>query len=263
MDLGLKKKNCFVAASSRGLGYAAAFELAREGANVIICGREKASINHSANTIREETGSNVVGICADVSQEKEIEKALNSAREHFGGIDVLVTNAGGPPAGFFEDMDDEKWLAGFELTLMSAARMIRIVIPHMKKRGWGRIVNITSVSVKQPIQGLFLSNALRPGVIGMAKSLSEELAPFGITVNNVCPGWTETERVKEIMEARSKNSGLSTREEMVKITQSIPSGRMGKPEELAATIAFLCSQRAGYITGTTLQVDGGAYRGLM
>ncbi|HHL73182.1 MAG TPA: SDR family oxidoreductase, partial [Bacteroidetes bacterium] len=177
--------------------------------------------------------------------------------------DILVTNAGGPPAGFFEDIDDESWALGFERTMMSAIRLIRAALPHMREKKWGRIVAITSISVKQPIPGLLLSNALRPGVVGMAKSLADEVALDGITINAVCPGWTATERVDEILQARAESRGISKQEAAAEIEQSIPMRRMAKPEELAAMVTFLCSARASYITGTTIQVDGGAFRGLM
>ncbi|KAA3657313.1 MAG: SDR family NAD(P)-dependent oxidoreductase [Calditrichaeota bacterium] len=263
MDFGIKDKHAFVAAASRGLGYAAAFELAQEGTKVTICGRDKERIEESAARIAGETGSAVVGIQANVAVSEEIKTAISVAGNQFGPIDILVTNAGGPPAGSFNDMDESAWEKAYDLTLMSSVRLIQAVLPVMQKRGWGRIVNITSISVKQPIQGLFLSNALRPGVIGMAKSLADEVAKHGITVNNVCPGWTDTERVQEIMQARAENAGSSVEEQMAKMAESVPAGRMGRPEELAALIAFLCSTRASYITGSTIQVDGGSFRGLM
>ncbi len=263
MDFGLDKKHAFVAAASRGLGFAAALELAREGANVTICGRKRATIEAAAAKIRQAASATVFAVKADVAVASEIENAIVAAQQKFGPVEILVTNAGGPPPGFFADISEENWQRGFELTLMSTVRLIRTVLPDMKKQNWGRIVNITSVSVKQPIQGLFLSNALRPGIIGMAKSLADELAPHSITINNVCPGWTDTERVGEILRARTAVGDGSLADEMQKITQSIPMGRMGKPAELAATIAFLCSVRASYITGVSIQIDGGAFRGLM
>ncbi|KAA3620393.1 MAG: SDR family NAD(P)-dependent oxidoreductase [Calditrichaeota bacterium] len=263
MDLGIKKKHAYVAASSRGLGFAAALELAREGAQVSICGRNLKTITAAAKEITRLTKADVLPIVTDISTAEEIEKSVAAARENFGPIEILVNNAGGPPAGLFDDIGEDGWQRGFELTLMSAVRLIHAVLPGMKKRSWGRIVNITSISVKQPIQGLFLSNALRPGIIGMAKSLAEEVAGLGITINNVCPGWTETERVNEILQARIESSGKTMDEEMRLATESIPMGRMGKPAELAAMIAFLCSERASYITGVSVPVDGGSFKGLM
>ena len=193
----------------------------------------------------------------------DVERLVNDVRQKFGGIDILVTNAGGPPAGFFDDLDDEGWQNGFDLTMMSAVRFIRQVLPGMKENGWGRIINILSISVKQPIPGLLISNAIRPGLVGFAKSLADEVATQGITVNNVCPGWTSTERVGEILEARAQKSGQATDEIEAEIVGDVPMKRMGRPEELAALIAFLSSDRASYITGTTIQVDGGAHHGLM
>jgi 3-oxoacyl-[acyl-carrier protein] reductase len=263
MDLGLKDRVAIVAASSRGLGKACALELAREGAKVIICARDAARLTASADEIRTLTGSEVLPLSVDLTEAAQIEHLVDETLRRYGRVDVLVTNNGGPPAGFFDDFDDEAWLAAHELTLMSAVRLIRAVLPSMRTRGWGRIVNITSVSVKQPIDNLLLSNVYRPGVVGLAKTLSAQLAAEGITVNNVAPGYTRTDRVVELDEARAADEGKTVEEVVADRTESYPMRRMGEPEELAALVAFLASDRASYITGTTIQVDGGYVQGIL
>jgi len=263
MDLGLRGKVALVAASSRGLGRAAARELAREGARVAICARTGEELETTAQQIREETGEEVLAVQADLTQAADVSRLVAQVEEQFGQIDILVTNAGGPPGGSFDDFDDGAWEAAWELTLMSAVRLIRAVLPGMKARRWGRIVNITSVSVKQPMQDLLLSNAYRTAVVGMAKTLANELAPLGITVNNVCPGWTLTDRVRELVQRRAEQEGKPFDEALKAVAAEIPMGRVGRPEELAALIAFLASERAAYITGTSIPVDGGYVRGLL
>ncbi len=264
MELGLIGRTAVVAAASRGLGFAAAMELAREGANVVICSRKASHIEKAAEKIVKATNAVVVPAVADVAHEPDIRRLITTAVEKFGNIDILVTNAGGPPPGNFEDFaDEEPWERAYRLTLMSAIRMIRHALPHMKKQNWGRIVNILSVSVKQPIQGLLLSNTFRPGIVGFAKTLADEVAQHGITINNVCPSWTRTERVEELLMHIAKREGIAPGEAAARIEEHIPMKRMGQPEELAAVIAFLCSERASFITGATIPVDGGSYRGLM
>jgi 3-oxoacyl-[acyl-carrier protein] reductase len=263
MDLGLRGKVALVAAASKGLGKAAALELAREGAKVAICARTETTLRAAAAEIGETTGSEVLAVVADVSDAGDVERLVQTTVDRFGRLDILVTNAGGPPAGYFLDLSDDAWHAAVELTLMSAVRLCRAAVPHMRKNGWGRIVNIASVSVKQPIDNLLLSNALRAGVVGLAKTLSNQFAGDGITVNSVCPGWTLTNRVAELFAARAREQGVSVKEAERQVTADIPLGRMGQPEELAPLIAFLASGRAGYITGTAIQVDGGYVRGLL
>jgi len=263
MDLGLNGKVAVVTAASRGLGFAAAMELAREGANIAICSREKSSIEKAAAEIEKATGVSTLPVVTDVKHENEISSLISATVQHFGQLDILVTNAGGPPAGYFDDIDDTGWLAGFELTMLSATRLIRAALPHMKRQQWGRVVNILSISVKQPIAGLMISNALRPALVGLAKSLADEVAEQGITVNNVCPGWTKTERITEIINARAQAHNCTTEDVLDDILKNIPVGRMGLPAELASVITFLCSNQAAFMTGATIPVDGGANRGLM
>jgi 3-oxoacyl-[acyl-carrier protein] reductase len=263
MELGLKDRVAIVAASSQGLGKACALELAREGARVVICAREEGQLLVAADEIRTATGAEVLPLTIDLTDPAQIRHLADETLRRFGRIDVLVTNNGGPPAGYFDDFDDETWLAVHQLTLMSAVRLIRAVLPAMRAQQWGRIVNLTSVSVKQPIDNLLLSNVYRPGVVGLAKTLSTQLAAEGITVNNVAPGYTRTDRVVELTQARAAREGRAVEEVLAATTASYPMKRMGEPEELAALVAFLASERAGYITGTTIQVDGGYVRGLL
>ncbi len=263
MDLGLQGRVAVVCGAGRGLGFAAALELAREGANVVICARGEDSIAAAARRIEEQTDSGALGIAADVSRAGAAEKVIGAAVKKFGGVDVLVNNAGGPPAGSFDNHDDAAWSAAVELNLMSAVRFSREAIPHMRHKQWGRIINITSVAVKQPMEGLILSNAVRAAVVGMAKTLSNELAGDGILVNNVCPGFIETDRSVSLVQGRAEQAGCSYEEQLARLSATIALGRMGSPGELAALIAFLASERAGYITGATVQVDGGLMRALM
>jgi len=263
MDLGLKERVALVAASSRGLGRACALELAREGARVVICARDAGQLADAAAEIASATGAEVFPVQADLTDGAQIDHLVSETLARFGRIDVLVTNNGGPPAGFFEDFDDEAWLAAHQLTLMSAVRLIRAVLPSMRQRRWGRIINITSVSVKQPIDNLLLSNVYRPGVVGLAKTLSAQLAADGITVNNVAPGYTRTDRVLDLARARAADGERIIEDILADTVESVPMQRMGEPRELAALVAFLASERAGYITGATIQVDGGYVRSLL
>ena len=263
MDLGLKGRVAIVAASSRGLGRACALELAREGANVVICARGADRLAATPEEISTTTGANVLWFAVDLTDPVHIHHLADETLRRYSHIDVLVTNNGGPPAGHFDDFDDEAWLAAHQLTLMSAVRLIRAVLPAMRAQRWGRIINITSVSVKQPIDNLLLSNAYRPGVVGLAKTLAAQVAADGITINNVAPGYTRTDRVLELTQARAADQGKMVEEILAETTASYPMGRMGEPEELAALVAFLASERASYITGTTLQVDGGYVKGIL
>jgi len=262
MDLEISGKVALVAASSQGLGKAVAMGLAQEGAKVVICARNTEKLETAKQDIQSKTGSEVLAIRADLTKAADIKSLVAKTIAQFGTVHILVNNAGGPPAGFFWDMADDSWQKAVELTLMSSVRLTREVLPFMRKQKWGRIINITSVSVKQPINDLLLSNSLRLSVVGWAKTLSSQLAAEGILINNVCPGWTRTDRVDELIQARAKNEGKSPREVEQTIVSSIPMGRMGQPEELANLVAFLASERTSYITGTTIQVDGGAVKGM-
>lgn len=261
MDLGLQDKVVAVAAASKGLGRAVALRLAQEGAKVAICSRNPKAVQAAADDLASQTGAQVLGLEADLTQAQAGERFVNAAVDRFGGLDALVCNAGGPPAGTFEDFDDPAWQAAFELTLMSVVRLTRAAIPHLKQRGAGRIVNITSVSIKQPIDNLILSNSLRMAVLGLSKSLANEYGKDNITVNCVCPGYTETERLDELFQQRADQTNVSLEDVKTYIAGTVPLGRLGQPQELADLVTLLCSDRARYLTGAAIQVDGGVTKG--
>jgi 3-oxoacyl-[acyl-carrier protein] reductase len=262
MDFGLSGRVALVAAASRGLGFAAARELAREGARVFLCSREEACAVEAARKITEETGTACVGVAADVTKDEDAARFVETAKERDGRIDICVTNAGGSPATTFDTTDLDQYRRAFELNALSAIRLARLVVPQMRERRWGRVINITSISVKQPIDGLLLSNTVRAGLTGWAKTLSTEVATEGVTVNNVAPGWTLTERQAEVAESRGRAEGKSSEEMIAGWASQIPMRRLASAEEIAAAVAFLASERASYITGVTLQVDGGWVRGI-
>jgi 3-oxoacyl-[acyl-carrier protein] reductase len=262
MDLGLKGKVALVAGASQGMGRAAAFGFAREGAKVAICARGEAALNEAAQTIRQQTGSDVLALAADMAKVEDITKFVSFAAEKLGRVDIIVNNAGGPPPGEFMGFTDEDWLKAFNLSFMSTMRMTREAVPHMRKVGGGRVINITSYSVKEPIAGLVLSNAVRSGVIGLAKTLSRELARDNILINNVCPGRIDTERAQKLNKARADRLKRPIEEINREMAAEVPLGRYGSAEEAADLIVFLGSERASYITGTTIQIDGGLVRGI-
>lgn len=263
MNLGLQDKVAIVLAASKGLGRASAEALAAEGARVVIGSRNSEQLAQTARDIHEKTGSAVLAVPTDVTKPNDLEAIVGATVRAFGHIDILVNNAGGPPPGTFEQFGDVQWEAAFQLNLLSNVRMVRLVLPHMRQLQKGRIINIVSTSVKVPIDGLLLSNAIRTGVVGLAKTLSIELAPDNITVNNVCPGRILTDRIRQTTRLPEKvQQGMSEEEVLREAARDIPLGRVGKPEELAALVAFLASEQAGYITGTTIQVDGGLTRAL-
>jgi 3-oxoacyl-[acyl-carrier protein] reductase len=263
MDLGLRNRVALVAAASRGIGFAAALELAREGARVFLCSRDEERALSASERISRETGAQVTGVSADVTSEEDAARFVRLAEEEAGRVDILVTNAGGSPSSTFDETSLEMYRKAFELNALSAIRLAQLVVPSMRERRWGRIVNITSISVKQPIMGLLLSNTIRAGLTGWAKTLSAEVAADGVTVNNVAPGYTMTERQEELTEARARATGKTKEELMAMREAEIPMRRSASVEEISAAVAFLASERASYITGVTLQVDGGWVRGLL
>ena len=263
MDLGLKGKCAIVCAASKGLGRASALALAREGASIVMCARRADALEQAAREIGAETGATVLAVPADVGVQADADRLIRTAADSLGGIDVLVTNTGGPPSGPFEGIRDADWYAAIESLLMSVVRLSRGVIPHMRARGGGRIIHITSISVKQPVQGLVLSNALRAAVTGLSKTLSNELASDRILVNCVAPGYTATDRVVELTAAAAQREGIAPEIVQKRTEEKIPMHRMGTPDEFGAAVAFLASDRASYLTGVTLQVDGGYVAGLL
>ncbi len=260
MDLSIKGKNAIVCASSQGLGKSAAVDLAKEGVNLAICSRNQEKINLVKSEIEQVSDVKVVAIQADLGSENDIDTLFYTAKEQLKTVDILVNNNGGPPPSTFEELTDEEWQKAFNGTMMSAIRLSRLVLPDMKKRNWGRIINISSISVKTPVNGLFLSNSLRMGVLGWAKALSDEVASNGVTVNTVCPGTTKTERIQEILKAQSESSGKDRKELEEAIAMNIPMKRIGDASDLSALIAFLASEKASYMTGLAIQVDGGSAR---
>ena len=258
MDLGLKGRSAAVAAASRGLGRATALALAREGCAVAVCGRDPKKIRASASLIERETGARVLAVTADVGSRSDCERFIGETVGAFGRLDILVTNTGGPPAGNFEATDASEWDKAYKGLLANVIHLVRASVPHMKAAKWGRILNIASLSVKQPIDNLILSNTFRPAIAGFSKSLSRELGPHGILVNTLCPGYTRTDRLEELAEDRVRRAGITKEEYYKRLAENIPLGRVGEAEEFASVAAFLCSERASYVSGIALAVDGGS-----
>ena len=252
-----------VAASSSGLGRASALALAREGVKVAVNSRDKARAERTAAEIRAETGATVIAVAADVATAEGAATLVETAARELGGLHILIANAGGPPTGRFEELDEAKWAAAFELNLLSAVRLARAATPHMKAAGWGRIICIASVSAKMPLENLMLSNALRAGVVGFAKTLAGELGPHGICVNVVCPGSILTPRVEALQRDQARRLGQSEDEVAKRSAGQVPVGRLGRPEELGDVVCFLASARASFLNGVTLQVDGGLCKSLL
>ena len=258
MEFGLKGKRAIVMAASRGLGYASALGLAREGCRLIVCSRDQSRIEAAAAAIKSETNAEVKALVADVSSASEAKRLVDAAVAAYGGLEIVVHNAGGPPAGETLQMTEEQWQKAFEQNLLSFTRIVGAAAPEMKKAGYGRVITIASSSIKQPIPNLALSNALRAGVWGIAKTLSRELAPQGILVNVIAPGRIDTERIAELDQANATKSGKSIDDVRKASVGSIPLGRLGRPEELANLVVFLASQAGSYITGQAITVDGAA-----
>jgi 3-oxoacyl-[acyl-carrier protein] reductase len=263
VDLGLAGKIAVVYGASRGLGRAAAEALASEGARVAVVARHEATLTDAAASIRGATKSEVIPFVFDVSRAEDARRSVADVAQHFGGLDIVVNNSGGPKAGNFGSLTEQDFAQAVELLFMSVVRISLAAVPLMRQRGGGRIINITSVTVKQPVDNLMLSNAVRPAVVGFSRSLASELAAERITVNCVAPGYTRTERVIELNEANAAREQTTAKAVEERLVASIPMKRLGEPHELASLIAFLASDRAGYITGTTLQVDGGFVRSLL
>ncbi len=263
MDLGLKDRVAVVAASSQGLGKAVARGLAKEGARLALCSRNADAVEAAADEIRRESGAETIAAEVDVTSEEQVREFVARVMEEFGRVDICVTNAGGPPAKPFEATTIEDWRHAVDLNLMSTLFLAREVLPAMKAQKWGRLVTITSLTVKQPIEGLILSNSVRAAVAGLVKSLSNEYAPYNVLVNNVCPGYTATNRLGELSSTLAKSAGVSPDAIEKRWTSQIPLGRLARPDEFADAVVFLCSDRASYITGQSIAIDGGFAKGLM
>jgi 3-oxoacyl-[acyl-carrier protein] reductase len=257
MDTELKNKTVLVTAASMGIGKAVAELFAEEGCRVAISSRSKENLLSAVKEIKEKYRVDAFWSVCDLNKQKDIENSFTAVSEHFGTIDILVNNCGGPVPGLFQQLEEEDWNSAFEQVLMSTVRFSKLVLPGMMAKYWGRIINLTSISVKQPVDNLMLSNSLRAGVTGFTKSLSNEVAKFNITVNNVAPGMTLTSRLYELAVVEAKERGKSHEEVLVEMAKRIPLNRLARPEEIASVVVFLASKQAGYVTGTTIQVDGG------
>jgi len=262
MNFGLNNKIAIVTAASQGLGKASAMALAQEGATVVICSRRQKEIVETAKEIHETTGATIVPIVVDVTKLEDIRRLVSETKQQFGTIHILINNAGGPPTGSISTLTDEDWHKGHELTLMSMVRLTREILPMMIRQKWGRIITITSIAAKQPINELLLSSAIRPGILGLTKVLANLHAKDNITVNTICPGNILTQRQEELSTSRAQQNNMTLDEYLKETASAIPAGRLGKPEEIGNTVAFLASEQASYINGINLLVDGSAAKGI-
>jgi 3-oxoacyl-[acyl-carrier protein] reductase len=263
MDLGLRGRVAIVAAASKGLGRAVAEELAREGAEVAICSRTPADLQKAAVVLKGAGGREVFWQTVDVGNPGEVSRFVAAVEERFGRVDICVTNTGGPPSKLFAATSNEDWRTWTDQLLMSTVYFAQSVLPLMQKNKWGRFLTITSYSVKQPVEGLLLSNSLRAGVTGLVRTLANEYAIHGITVNNVCPGYTRTDRLDDLAGMMAERTGSTPEEVFANWKKLIPAGRLGRPEEFASVVAFLASERASYVNGVSLSIDGGTTRSLL
>ena len=262
MDLGLKKKVALVTAASKGIGKAIAMALAAEGCEISICSRTKEDLLNTVAEIKKLYGIDPCWNVCDLNKLKDIENTIISTKKNLGKIDILVNNCGGPAAGTLTDLDEDNWQTAFEQVLLSVVRFCNLATPDMIAGEWGRVINITSVAAMQPIENLMLSNTLRNGIIGFAKTLSNDLARFNVTVNNIAPGFTLTNRLYELAVNEARKKGISHEQILVDMAKEIPMNRLARPEEVASVAVFLASMQAGYITGNTIQIDGGWIKGI-
>ncbi len=262
MDLGISGKTALVTASSKGIGKAIAESLTAEGCRVAICSRHKDDLINTSMEIKKKFGIEPFWCVCDVTKVKDSENLVDEVTKHFGKIDILVNNNGGPEQGYFQELGEKDWQQAFEMVLLSTIRFCNMVVPDMILKEWGRVINVTSFAVRQPVEKLMLSNSLRSGVIGFAKTLSNEVAKYNVTINNIAPGYTLTNRIYDIAVHRAKQSGKSHESELVEMAKEIPMNRLASPNEIASTAAFLASKQASYITGGTILVDGGLTKGI-
>lgn len=263
MDTGLKDKTVLVTASSMGIGKAVAELFSEEGCKVAISSRSKENLIATARELKERYNIEPFWSVCDLNKLKDIENTFNAVIKHFGNVDILVNNCGGPVPGLFQELEEDDWNSAIEQVLLSAVRFSKLVLPGMMANGWGRIINLTSISVKQPIDNLMLSNSIRAGVTGFTKSLSNEVAKFNITVNNVAPGMTLTRRLYELAVVEAREKGKSHEEVLVEMAKRVPLNRLARPEEIASVVVFLASKQASYVTGVTIQVDGGYVKSII
>lgn len=263
MDLGIKNRVAIVTGSSQGIGKAIAHGLAKEGAKLTICARNEEMLSETASEIESLTGTQVLPVRANLMSKEDIRLMVEKTVETFGNVDILVNNTGGPPSALFLETSDNDWQEAVNSLLMSVIDCCREAIPYMKENKWGRIISMTSFAAKQPAERLILSNAVRAGVLGLTKTLSNELAEYGVLVNAVCPGWTLTSRVKELAKSTAGNTGKNYKDVIAEWADSIPLKRLAQPEEIANLVVFLSSERASYITGAVIQVDGGFIKSLL
>jgi 3-oxoacyl-[acyl-carrier protein] reductase len=257
MEMGLKGKTVLITAASLGIGKAVVELFAQEGCKIAISSRSKTNLLAVSKEIKDKYSIEPFWSVCDLNKQKDIENTYSAVSQNFGTVDILVNNCGGPSPGLFQQLDEEEWNLAYEQVLLSVVRFSKLVLPGMMSKNWGRIINLTSISVKQPIDNLVLSNTLRAGVTGLTKSLSNEVAKFNITVNNVAPGMTLTRRLYELAVVEAKEKGKSHEEVLVEMAKRVPLNRLARPEEIASVVIFLASKQASYVTGTTIQVDGG------
>ena len=263
MDTGLKDKTVLITAASKGIGKATAEVFASEGCKVAICSRVKKNLIETTREIGSKYKVDPLWCVCDLNKVSDIEATIKTVKKEFGSIDILVNNCGGPIPGLFSSLEEIDWNQAYEQVLMSAVRFSKLVIPDMIRKDWGRIINITSISVKQPVDNLMLSNSFRAGVIGFAKSLSNEIARHNITVNNIAPGLTLTNRLYELAVLEAREKGVSHEDILIDMAKRVPMNRLAGPEEIASAVLFLASKQANYITGNTIQVDGGYTKGIL
>jgi len=257
LETGLKDKTVLITASSTGIGKAVAELFAQEGCRIAISSRSKENLLFATQELKEKYSLEPFWSVCDLNKQKDIENTYAAVARHFGTVDILVNNCGGPVPGLFQQLEEEDWNSAYDQVLLSVVRFSKLVLPGMMAKNWGRIINLTSISVKQPVDNLVLSNSLRTGVTGLTKSLSNEVAKFNITVNNVAPGLTLTGRLYELAVIEAKEKGKSHEEMLVEMAKRVPLNRLARPEEIASVVVFLASRQASYVTGNTIQVDGG------